>query len=116
VRFFGSRVDSWLADLDEVIDGRGDGVVALKRGRLKGVKDTVVRHFSHLSFNQSPLTGEAELVLEDMMERLSRDYQSVARRVFGADIQLQLSCGHSSFWSERGIGARFDDRSRLRGS
>jgi pimeloyl-ACP methyl ester carboxylesterase len=72
VQFFGSRVDVWLADLEEVIDGRGDGAVALKRGRLAGVEDTVVRHFSHLSFNQSPMTGEAELVLEDVMKRLER--------------------------------------------
>ncbi len=70
VRFFGSRVDRWLADLDEVVDGRGDGVVALKRGRLAGVEDTVIRHFSHLSFNRAPMTGEAELVLEDVMRRL----------------------------------------------
>jgi len=73
VRFFGSRVDAWLADLDEVIDGRGDGVVALKRGRLAGVKDTVVRRFGHLSFNEAPMTGEAELVLVDVMRRLTRD-------------------------------------------
>ncbi len=73
VKFFGSRVDRWLADLDEVVDGRGDGVVALKRGRLDGVKDTVIRHFSHLSFNQSPMTGEAHLVLADVMERLLPD-------------------------------------------
>ncbi len=72
IQFFGSRVDEWLADLDEVIDGRGDGVVALKRGRLEGVEDTVIRHFSHLSFNQSPMTGEAELVLKDVMKRLGR--------------------------------------------
>ncbi len=72
VQFFGSRVDEWLADLDEVIDGRGDGAVALKRGRLEGVEDTVVRHFSHLSFNQSPMTGDAELVLGDVMKRLTR--------------------------------------------
>ena len=72
VQFFGSRVDEWLADLDEVIDGRGDGAVALKRGRLEGVEDTVIRHFTHLSFNQSPMTGEADLVLDDIMKRLRR--------------------------------------------
>ena len=72
VQFFGSRVDDWLADLDEIVDQRGDGAVALKRGRLDGVEDTAVRHFSHLSFNQSPLTAEAELVLEEVMKRLER--------------------------------------------
>jgi len=38
VRFFGKRVDARLADFDEVVAGKGDGVVALKRGRLDGVK------------------------------------------------------------------------------
>lgn len=49
VRFFGAKVDTYLADLDEVVAGKGDGAVAIKRGRLAGVADTVILPFDHLS-------------------------------------------------------------------
>jgi len=48
VRFFGSRVHKWLEDLDEVVEGKGDGCVSVARGRLEGVDDTVVLRISHL--------------------------------------------------------------------
>jgi len=48
VRFFGSRVYKWLEDLDEVVEGKGDGCVSLARGRLEGVEDTMVLRISHL--------------------------------------------------------------------
>lgn len=41
-----------LDDLDEVQTGLGDGAVALKRGRLRGVKDTRVFHRRHLDINR----------------------------------------------------------------
>jgi pimeloyl-ACP methyl ester carboxylesterase len=47
VRFFEKKLDAMLADMDEVVEGKGDGVVALKRGRLEGVADTVVLNFRH---------------------------------------------------------------------
>ena len=43
------QLDAMLADMDEVLSGKGDGVVAVKRGRLDGVEDTVVLPFGHLS-------------------------------------------------------------------
>jgi hypothetical protein len=70
VRFFGPRVDGWLNDLDEVIDGRGDGVVAVRRGRLAGVDDTIVLHFSHLDFDGRPFRGDAAQVAEEVLQRL----------------------------------------------
>lgn len=39
----------FLSDIDELVDGKGDGVVAVKRGRLNGVSDTVVMQFGHLA-------------------------------------------------------------------
>jgi pimeloyl-ACP methyl ester carboxylesterase len=49
------RCDTYLADLDEVLIGKGDGVVAVKRGQLEGVEDTVLLEFGHLS-----VTGPAD--------------------------------------------------------
>ena len=49
------HIDEILADLDEIVAGRGDGAVAVKRGRLEGVDDTVLVDFKHLS-----VTGPAE--------------------------------------------------------
>lgn len=41
-------LDRVLADADELVDGQGDGVVAVKRGRLAGVDDTVILDFDHI--------------------------------------------------------------------
>lgn len=54
VRFFGSKVRDWINDMDEVVDGRGDGAVAVKRGRLAGVPDTHVLKFNHISVLHKP--------------------------------------------------------------
>jgi hypothetical protein len=48
------RLQTLLNDIDELVEGKGDGVVAVKRGRLEGVTDTVVLPFGHLA-----VTGEA---------------------------------------------------------
>ncbi|MFP4029415.1 MAG: lipase family alpha/beta hydrolase [Candidatus Brocadiia bacterium] len=47
VRFFGPRLEKMLKDLDEVVRGKGDGAVAIKRGKLEGVKDIEVIPFDH---------------------------------------------------------------------
>ncbi len=47
VRFLTREVERSLEDLDEVIRGKGDGVVAVDRGRLEGVEETVVLGFAH---------------------------------------------------------------------
>lgn len=48
------RIAALLNDMDELVAGKGDGVVAVKRGRLDGVSDTIVLDFGHLA-----VTGEA---------------------------------------------------------
>ena len=48
VKLLRPKLDAWLADLDELVDGEGDGIVAVKRGRLAGVEDTVLIPFNHL--------------------------------------------------------------------
>jgi hypothetical protein len=42
-------LEALLADIDELVEGKGDGVVAVKRGRLNGVADTLVLPFGHLA-------------------------------------------------------------------
>ncbi|MCA9175883.1 MAG: alpha/beta hydrolase [Planctomycetales bacterium] len=41
------KLAGYLADLDEIIDGKGDGIVSVQRGKLAGVEDTVVLAFPH---------------------------------------------------------------------
>ncbi len=72
VRLFGPPVDEWLADLDEVVDGKGDGVVSLKRGRLEGVDDTVVLHFGHVRVLRTAIQGDVPKVHQGVLERLKR--------------------------------------------
>lgn len=47
VRFASSKLNRALANLDEVVTGKGDGVVSCARGRLDGVPDTLTLPFSH---------------------------------------------------------------------
>ncbi len=66
------RIDETLADLDEVIRGLGDGVVAVKRGKLAGVDDVVVREFTHLGVLQQPAGLDADLLYKLILQRLQK--------------------------------------------
>jgi pimeloyl-ACP methyl ester carboxylesterase len=66
------RIDETLADLDEVIRGLGDGVVAVKRGKLAGVEDTVVMEFTHLGALQQPTTIDTDPLYKMVLERLKK--------------------------------------------
>lgn len=48
LRLVGNPVRERLHDLEEVLRGMGDGAVAVRRGRLAGVEDTVLLDFDHL--------------------------------------------------------------------
>jgi pimeloyl-ACP methyl ester carboxylesterase len=51
-----------MDDLDEVLVGQGDGAVAVKRGRLAGVEDTVLLEFTHMGLSgKAPTEGERQL-------------------------------------------------------
>jgi pimeloyl-ACP methyl ester carboxylesterase len=50
------RIGDLLEDVDELIEGKGDGIVAVKRGRLEGVADTVVMPFGHMAVTGEPHT------------------------------------------------------------
>jgi hypothetical protein len=70
-QFFGPKVHGWLEDLDEVVEGRGDGVVAVKRGLLDHVEDTVVLHFGHMGVLRAHFSDDVTKVHEGIYARLS---------------------------------------------
>ncbi len=67
------KYDDVLADLDEVVDGRGDGVVAVKRGRLDGVDDTVVLRFSHLSVAGNAENDSIRTIQSQILARIEQN-------------------------------------------
>jgi hypothetical protein len=64
------RLDSLLSDIDELVEGKGDGVVAVKRGRLDGVDDTVIMPFGHLAVTGQPRSNALRSVQRAVVERL----------------------------------------------
>ena len=71
IRGTSKELDQLLADMEELIEGKGDGVVAVSRGRLKGVKDTLVLPFGHLSVANTPDTKAIRRVHEVVLKRLN---------------------------------------------
>ena len=65
------RLDQLLADMDELVTGKGDGVVAVKRGRLDGVDDTLVIPFGHLSVTGEAKSDAVRRVQQAVLERLN---------------------------------------------
>lgn len=72
VRFLGPKVDRWLAEMDEVVHGRGDGAVAVERGRLEGVEDVVLLPFDHLTALHGPGEAGVEARLRNEIEKRLR--------------------------------------------
>lgn len=68
-----ARFDALLAEMDELVEGKGDGVVAIERGRLTGVSDTLVLPFGHLSVTGDPSTVVVRQVQAAVLERLATD-------------------------------------------
>jgi hypothetical protein len=64
------RLSAILSDIDELVEGKGDGVVAVKRGRLDGVSDTVVMPFGHLAVTAAPRSDALRSVQRAIIERL----------------------------------------------
>lgn len=73
IQFLGPKLDRILSDSDELIYGKGDGVVALKRGRLEGVDDVLTLDFHHLSIGQPPQTDGEERLRREIIHRLLPD-------------------------------------------
>jgi pimeloyl-ACP methyl ester carboxylesterase len=65
------RLEALLGDMDELVEGKGDGVVAVSRGRLDGVSDTLVLPFGHLSVTGEPASEVVREVQQLVLERLN---------------------------------------------
>jgi pimeloyl-ACP methyl ester carboxylesterase len=64
------RLEEILNDIDELVEGRGDGIVAVKRGRLEGVDDTLVLPFGHLAVTGEPRSDVVREVQKAVLQRL----------------------------------------------
>jgi pimeloyl-ACP methyl ester carboxylesterase len=64
------RVAEPLADMEELLDGAGDGAVAVKRGRLDGVDDTLLLPFSHLAITRKRESDATRELLAAIVARL----------------------------------------------
>ena len=60
-----------LGQLDELVHGRGDGAVSIQRGRLEGVRDVHIFHFSHVGLLRtewnSPEVARAQQLILDRL-------------------------------------------------
>ena len=54
------RLERWLGDLDELVDGKGDGAVSVARGRLDGVEPELVPLDHHGLVRLRGLLGRVE--------------------------------------------------------
>jgi hypothetical protein len=72
LRVLGPRLGPLLEDLDELVDGLGDGAVAVERGRLEGVDDTIVLDFSHSSITSELSDASSNTLVAEILIRLDR--------------------------------------------
>jgi pimeloyl-ACP methyl ester carboxylesterase len=62
--------DALFADYDELVQGKGDGVVAVKRGRLEGVDDVVLMPFCHMHVGGPSDNRELAALYRAVVDRL----------------------------------------------
>jgi len=72
LRALGPRLEELLVDLDELVDGLGDGAVAVERGRLDGVDDTIVLGFSHGTITSALDDDGGRRLVTEILARLDR--------------------------------------------
>jgi pimeloyl-ACP methyl ester carboxylesterase len=71
VRFIIDEIGHSLEDLDEILVGKGDGAVAVERGRLEGVEDTTLFAFRHHQLMDADTEPSRQLRAE-LLKRLTK--------------------------------------------
>ena len=72
LRALGPRLTPLLEDLDELVDGLGDGAVAVERGRLEGVDDTIVLDFNHGLISSELTDDSSNRLVAEILARLGK--------------------------------------------
>jgi hypothetical protein len=72
LRVLGPRLAELLEDLDELVNGLGDGAVAVERGRLEGVDDTIVLSVNHGAITSALDDADSQRLLAEVLARLDR--------------------------------------------
>lgn len=65
-----TTLKSHLTKFDELIDGRGDGIVSVRRARLSGVTDLIVGQFDHADLLSEAPNPAARKAREQILKRL----------------------------------------------
>ena len=67
-----ANVQRMVSELEEIVEGKGDGVVAVKRAKIEGVDDVVVLPFGHLQVAEPsehvPAIQARQIVLSRLLE------------------------------------------------
>jgi pimeloyl-ACP methyl ester carboxylesterase len=69
-RWVGAATRSRLASLEELQDGKGDGVVSVASGRLEGVDDVALLHFHHTEPLWDPDDEAVVQLYDEVLKRL----------------------------------------------
>ena len=72
LKALGPRLRPLLEDLDELVDGVGDGAVAIERGRLSGVDDTIVLDFNHGMISSELTDASSNQLVAEILTRLNQ--------------------------------------------
>jgi pimeloyl-ACP methyl ester carboxylesterase len=64
------RLHAILDDIDELVEGKGDGIVAVKRGRLAGVSDTLIMPFGHMAVTGAPNDSTIRSFQQAVLQRV----------------------------------------------
>jgi pimeloyl-ACP methyl ester carboxylesterase len=67
-----SRIAEFFDNVEELQSGKGDWVVSVQRGRLEGVRDTVLLPITHWDFTSATPSPAQSDVFQAILDRLSR--------------------------------------------
>lgn len=70
IRGSANRLEKLLEEMDEIVEGKGDGIVSVERGKLRGVEDVIVLPFGHLSVTDKAETDVVRQVQQELLTRL----------------------------------------------